>query len=717
MERLLDPSSYELRVLSAPFALALAALTSVILYAVLMRGAAALRAWFLAHMIAVAPYAFAVCVAASTTDPVVATWLYRIGAGFVPLAAATGIGFQLRLVGHSRARRTLVVLAILVSLAWLPVIAATDLAVEGVHWLPVGVWFVTPGPLAPAAALTVLAVSAAGFIPLYRLIRREANLDRRRQWSRAFWATAITFCGLVDILLAYGIGRFPVAWLFLSVGSALTLRALVVDDLLRVRAVDTRVPWVLLYLALLTLAGWAIVELIGRGLPWWMTTLALMAAFLGVRVSMAVIALITRGGRRVEGPLQRLLGQLGARSIAMRDPAEIADLAVDITGLGIGLEPQVILPARDDWSWRTPDGASLSERETPDPLLLGWLAEHPVPVFRDELDLVVDADLRPALETLFQAHRAAALVPMTSRDELVGLLVVPGRDRGKMRRADADFLAELAPRAAAALVHARMAAEAREREALELELELAGAIQEGFVPDGGLETIGDVSIVGTWQPASRCGGDFWSRHELGDGRILIAIGDVTGHGVAAAMVTAAARGALEVAVAAGPTDQLDLLRLLGQLDLAVRRSSDGRRYLTCFVAVLDPPKREVTFASAGHIPPYLCRAGGEGIDLSALVARGNPLGAGDSLVARVAVRPLVPGDLLVWYTDGLIEGRDASGQPFGDRRMQRLLRQLDPTHLEPTRVHEAIVAATTAHRGGLRHDDDVTLVVAQVRPA
>jgi sigma-B regulation protein RsbU (phosphoserine phosphatase) len=399
----------------------------------------------------------------------------------------------------------------------------------------------------------------------------------------------------------------------------------------------------------------------------------------------------------------------------MRDPVEIADLAIDITALAIGIKPQVIVPARDDWSWRTPDGAQLSERETPDPLLLGWLAEHG-PVFRDELDLVADPDLRPALDTLFAAHRAAALVPMTSRDELIGLLVVPARERGRMRRAEADFLAELAPRAAAALVHARMAAEAREREALELELELAGAIQEGFVPVGAPETIGDISVVGSWQPASRCGGDFWSRHDLGDGRLLVTIGDVTGHGVAAAMVTAAARGALEVAVGQGGDGDVDLIALLGQLDLAVRRSSDGRRYLTCFAAVLDPGRREVRFASAGHVPPYLCRTNAEGIELSALVARGNPLGAGDSLVARVAIRPLLPGDLLVWYTDGLIEGRDASGQSFGDRRMQRLLRQLDPTCLEPAGVHEAIVAATTAHRGGLRHDDDVTLVVARVRP-
>jgi serine phosphatase RsbU (regulator of sigma subunit) len=712
MDRLWDPSSYELRVLSAPFALALAALTSMIVYAVLMRGAAVLRAWFLAHVLAVAPYAVAVAVAASTTDPVVATGLFRVGAAFIPLAAATGIGFQLTLVGLARARRTALFFAVVAGIAWVPIGLFSDSVIAGVRWLSIGMWFATPGALAPVTLASVVAVAALGFVPLYRFIRREPDAARRRLWTRAFWANAITAAGLVDVAIAYGLGGVPIAWFFISVGSALTLRTLVVDDLLRVRDVDTRVPWVLLYLALLTLSGWAVVELVGRDLPWWVVSLAILAAFLGIRVSMAVIGLVNRGGRRPEGPIERLLGQLGARS-ALRDPVEIAHRVVEVTELAIGLTPAVILPASGDWSWRTPDGARLSERETPDPLLLGWLAEHRDAVFRDELDLAVDADLRPALETLFAAHAAAALVPLASRDELVGLLLVPARAKGRLRRADADFLGQLAPRAAAALVHARMAAEAREREALEVELELAGAIQAGFVPPAAPHTAGPVTVLGSWYPATRCGGDFWSLHPLPGGVTLVAIGDVTGHGVAAAMVTAAARGAIEVAIRryAGAGEP-DLLGILGCLDLAVRRCADGRRYLTCFLAVLDPARREVRFASAGHVSPYLCRPGDGGLELSALVARGNPLGAGDGVVAKVVTRPLLPGDVLVWYTDGLIEGRDASGQPFGDRRMQRLLRQLDPARLEVRSVHDAIVAATTAHRGGIRHDDDVTLVVA-----
>jgi serine phosphatase RsbU (regulator of sigma subunit) len=716
VERFWDPGSYDMRALSVPFAIALVALTSVIGYALLMRGAAVLRGWFLANTLSLAPYAIAVTIAASTTDPEVATWLYRFGTAFIAMAAGTGLGFHLSLVGAMSRHRVVFVCAIVLGFGWLPVMLASDAVVAGVQWLPVGMWFVEPGPLAPLMLASVIVVSAIGFVILWRIIERESQSDRRRVWTRAFVGTLVTFSGMIDVALAYGVGWFPVAWLTLTVGSALTLRTLVVDDLLRARALDLRVPRLVLYFGLTVLAGWAVISMLGRDQPWWVLTIGLMAAFLGLRVGLAVIALINRGGRRAEGPIERVLGQFTLRSTRLRDAGEIANLATDAVEVATGVRPRVIVPAREDWSWLALGGSDggkagvrLAEAETPDPLLLGWLSEHAGPLFRDELDLVADDDLRPSIDALFGAHDVTAIVPLASRDEVVGMLLIPGQGR-RLRRRDADFLIRIAPRVAAALVHARMAQEAREREALELEIELAGVIQAGFVPPPKLQTIGDVAITGSWEPASRCGGDYWSLHELPDGRVLVTIGDVTGHGVAAAMVTAAARAACEVAVRAGP---LDLGALIAQIDRAVRRAAGGRRYLTCFAAVLDPPRGEVHYVSAGHVPPYVCRVSDGKIELGALVTRGNPLGGDDAPVARVATRPLLPGDVIIWYTDGLIEGRDPNGQPFGDRRMQRLLRQLDPDRLDPAHVHGAIVAATATHRAGQRHDDDVTLVVAR----
>jgi sigma-B regulation protein RsbU (phosphoserine phosphatase) len=139
--------------------------------------------------------------------------------------------------------------------------------------------------------------------------------------------------------------------------------------------------------------------------------------------------------------------------------------------------------------------------------------------------------------------------------------------------------------------------------------------------------------------------------------------------------------------------------------------------MTCFAAVLDPARRDLAYVSCGHTAPYLCRLGaGAGIELHALVARGNPLGSGSTTPPKVAHRSLEPGDLVVWYTDGVIEAQDPTGRPFGDRRLQHLLKRLDRQRLTPVSVHELVQASVAAHRAGRPLADDETVVVAQVSP-
>jgi serine phosphatase RsbU (regulator of sigma subunit) len=198
--------------------------------------------------------------------------------------------------------------------------------------------------------------------------------------------------------------------------------------------------------------------------------------------------------------------------------------------------------------------------------------------------------------------------------------------------------------------------------------------------------------------------------------VLIAIGDVTGHGVASAMVTAAAIGACDVCVRrAGAA--LDLADLVAALDAAVRRVGGGTLAMTCFAAIVDPRDREIRFVSSGHPAAYLCRATEKAIELHALVGRGNPLGAAVPATARVQRRALEAGDLVVWYTDGVVDAQDPTGAAFGDRRLQHLLRKLDRQRLTPLAVHELVHRGVAAHRAGRPLADDETLVVAQLLPA
>jgi sigma-B regulation protein RsbU (phosphoserine phosphatase) len=195
------------------------------------------------------------------------------------------------------------------------------------------------------------------------------------------------------------------------------------------------------------------------------------------------------------------------------------------------------------------------------------------------------------------------------------------------------------------------------------------------------------------------------------------------------MVTAAAKGCCDVAVRL-MADKFDLAQLFFHLDAAIRQVGAGRFHMTCFASIVDPVAGQIRFANAGHLAPYLCRPrvapapgssprpeGTPGMDLHALVARGNPLGAGTEQVTRSATRAIAPGDVLVWYTDGVIEGRDAEGKQFGDRRLQRVLRRLDPDHLDPSHVHSMVAAELSEFLAGLPAGDDMTLVVARVGTA
>ncbi len=714
MHDLWSSASYEAHLLSLPFALAPAAMLIVIAYTAVMRGAPALRGWLLAHCLCLLPYAIVMMLSPSITEGSVAELLLQVAAAFIPMAAICGTAFQLTLIRKYRKYRALVWLGVASAAVWLVVSSTSGAAVGGVQRLDAGIWYATAGSWAWLALLHTVILSIGGFASLGWVAWKSRPSDERRQLRLALLANLVTYAGLVDVGLAYGIGVFPLGWLLSGIGSLLVVRALIVEDLLRVRAVDTRAPLLVLHVASAVLLGWLVLEQLGRDVPWWVTTVALCMCFGAVRASVATVSLVNRGGRSGEGPLERLLAQLVGRARAMTQAHSIAQLAIDIVELGIGMRPKILLASIEDWGWTTETGTRVADELAPDPLLVSWLAERRGAVFADDLD-PVPADLREMLTTLFERNDARAIVPVGSADELIGLLVLAGSPR-TLRGRTLGFLERTAERLAEALLHARMAQRAAERASLAREVELAATVQAELLPGKGPHIHGEFTVVGSWQPATKCAGDFWGVYPLGPGRVLIAIGDVTGHGVASAMVTAAAVGAVDVCVRRGGRD-LDLRELIAALDTAVRRVGGGVLAMTCFAAVLDAEASEVRFVSCGHTSPYLVRRNDKAVELHALVGRGNPLGAGVPAAPKLLQRSIQAGDLLVWYTDGVIEAQDPAGTPFGDRRLQQMLRRLDRSRVSPAAVHDVVQASVAAHRAGHPLADDETVVVAQLREA
>lgn len=717
---LLEASSYAVNGTSVPFVIAATALGLVLLYAIFMRGAPLLRVPVLIFTSGLLPFVIGTGLGVAAPSDEAAIAFFRVAVAPVPLAAAGGMSFLLALSRRLATRRVLVWLGAAVAVGFLVLGWGTALAVDAVITTPSGLRFFAPGPIVGPAAAIIAALSIAGTVEAIRARRIETSLVRRRQLAGGILALGVAFLGLADVLLAYGWGWGPVSWAFVAAGALLMLRSILIDDLLRARAVDVRTPVALAAASLTAGGGWLVAVHLLPDLDGWLGALPVLGAVLAARLAVGLVARIWTIRPVGEGPLDRLAAQYASRIHQIGTVEEVAARTADVLDLGLGAEAEVLVPAREDWSWQRADGTALPDDATPDPLLVPWLAEHARPLWRDELDGVRQADLRPSLERLLDGHRAQLLVPLVARDELVGLLVIRERATGRtLRRGELRLVEIVAERLAPALQFVRVAAEVAARAEVAREVELAAAVQTAFVPRPEPIMTAAAQVLGTWQPTSRCGGDWWGCYALPGDRALIVIGDVTGSGVAAAMVTAAAKGACDVAVRVMGAD-FDLGSLLASLDGAVRRVGAGRFHLTCFAAIVDPAAGEVHFANAGHVVPYVCRvtpasdAAAATIALNALVARGNPLGAGTAPVTRTASRPVAPGDVLVWYTDGLVESRGADGEQFGDRRLQRALRRLDPARLDPSSVHAFLAAELAAHLGGLPAGDDMTLVVARV---
>ncbi|MBI5478683.1 MAG: SpoIIE family protein phosphatase [Deltaproteobacteria bacterium] len=335
-----------------------------------------------------------------------------------------------------------------------------------------------------------------------------------------------------------------------------------------------------------------------------------------------------------------------------------------------------------------------------------YLAGHPYPVPRG----LADPEAEPVRQ-LCQRLDAEVAFGLRHRGELLGVLLV-GQGAGPLGDRELGFLHRLGLQATVAIANTHLFDEARGRARLSREVDLATAVVEDLLPAEALQRSGSVSVRGLCRPAAECGGDFWFWRPLGDGRGLLAIGDVTGHGLPAAIVAATAKGCCEACIAdqggrepPGPAD------ILAALNRAVFHSGQGRYHMSCFVALLDGSRHEIRFANAGHNFPYvLTPRAGEPPHLAPLIARGNTLGQVERAEYTEATRPLAPGERLVLYTDGVVEALSETGEPFGDKRFRRALVERGAETVEA--LATGLYRTVSDHMGARPPADDITLVVA-----
>jgi serine phosphatase RsbU (regulator of sigma subunit) len=254
-------------------------------------------------------------------------------------------------------------------------------------------------------------------------------------------------------------------------------------------------------------------------------------------------------------------------------------------------------------------------------------------------------------------------------------------------------------------------AQTAEKARIEQELEVAKTIQETLVPTSDPIDHGVLKFAGFYLPAAQTGGDWWTYSELVDGKVLLVIGDVTGHGVPSAMITAAAKAACDVSRYVY-RDDVTVTGLLEIMNYAIFESAQRRFVMTCFASIVDPRSRTITYANAGHNFPYLFRAGDGRGEFGSLMIRGNRLGDDRDSRYESKTTELIPGDVLVWYTDGIVECENMAGEEYGEKRFRASVRRA--AALDAGEMRDAIVADATAYFGDTPRKDDITMIVGRI---
>ena len=252
-----------------------------------------------------------------------------------------------------------------------------------------------------------------------------------------------------------------------------------------------------------------------------------------------------------------------------------------------------------------------------------------------------------------------------------------------------------------ALLNLLVLLEVADRLSLKNDLEIAREIQQAMLPSGVYSGDG-VETLGLSRPANTVGGDLFDILPLEDGRLVIAVGDVSGKGSPAALLMALLLAMMRTLI----DEKLEPAELVTRLNLQVVRHAPGSRFITLFYGVYQPLTGELTYVSAGHMPPLVLRGDGT---FEHLTDGGIALGM-FSGSAYVAGRTLLRHDeLLAVYSDGITEAENPRGQPFDEQGLEAALMAYRGAELAA--IGAGVVRAVEIHTADTRFTDDLTILL------
>jgi len=440
------------------------------------------------------------------------------------------------------------------------------------------------------------------------------------------------------------------------------------------------------------------------------TTSGLLEAIEGARTQPEEIAATTVTPKAKHGDLLALISKVGITLLASATLNETLEQIVALVFEAVPADRCLIM-MRDEGSEDLRVAvARLRDR-------VGEVGE--IRVSRNVLDEVVirgksvltsDAQHDPRFASgtvVLQGVRSVLAVPLGVADKVFGIIYADSPiAEGRFTEDHLKVLTTLASVAAIRVENARLVEARLERERLERELALASEIQQRFQPTAPPQVDG-YELQGISFPCYEIGGDYYDFIERDDGRLVIALGDVSGKGTAAALLMSSLHAAIHAQSASHNT----LSATISAVNRYLADNIPANRFVTLFYAELDPDSGALSFLNAGHNPPLIVHSAGT---VEQLASGGLPLGIKPDAEYREGRTQLQRGDVLVIYSDGVTEAVSPTGEEYGATRLYEVVsRNIEAS---AAGIRDRIESSLTKFAQGTSAADDITLVIVKRQP-
>lgn len=430
-----------------------------------------------------------------------------------------------------------------------------------------------------------------------------------------------------------------------------------------------------------------------------------------ILVTIATVGLLTALNRRAKSLIDRRFFReeydarqiLTAMSEALRTASTTQQILETATNqISAALHPHNITIFLDDQEKR--GYVVASSLESAKSTNTSWLSTAVLPY-----DVLPPAAMDVLSGSENQTMDSSLLIPISINHEVSGFISLADRRSGlPYTKEDKLILLVVGNQIATFIENEKIIKRQAEEERKARELEMAEEVQRHLFPAAGLNDD-DVEIYGLCLPAQRVGGDYYDYFQIDEQHVALAIADVAGKGIAAALLMSTVQASLRCQFTSGDNSLPDVVSSINRL---LQQSTTEGSYATFFLAKFDRVTRQLTCVNAGHNPPML--AGSTDDTRVRLLTIGGPIiGAfPDQRYEQQQLR-LRSGDMLVIYTDGVTEAHSTDGVEFGEERLRSIL--LEARSFGAGRAAEHIIANVLEWQGASSQYDDITLIVMKVK--